>query len=146
MKPHTSLRLGLAVVLTLASGIITDAQTNWPTAKTARIATPSKPVQIRKARAAKRRGATRAAAPSGATARVTASTATQMELLRSMADLVTRQATAIDALARRLEAAEARLELLAAAPQQAPVVAEIDEAQAPFRAALAIDWAEVIGR
>ena len=63
-----------------------------------------------------------------------------------MAALVTHQAAAIDALAHRLEAAEARLELLAAAAQQAPVVAEIDEAQAPFRAALAIDWAEVIGR
>ena len=63
-----------------------------------------------------------------------------------MAELVTRQAAAIDALARRLEAAEARLELLATAAPQAPAVAEVDEAQTPFRASLAIDWAEVIGR
>ena len=70
----------------------------------------------------------------------------QPDLLRSMAELVTRQAAAIEALARRLEVAESRLEQLAGPPPTAPVAAEIDEAQAPFRAALSIDWAEVIGR
>ena len=67
-----------------------------------------------------------------------------------MAELVTRQAAAIEVLARRLEAAESRLEQLAAAaaPETpaTPERAALDEAQAPFRASLAIDWSEVIGR
>ena len=33
MKSHVSIRLGFAVALWLATGIVTDAQTNWPTTK-----------------------------------------------------------------------------------------------------------------
>ena len=73
-----------------------------------------------------------------------------------MAELVTRQAAAIEALARRLEAAESRLDVLASASAPAaqtgqdaalgPVTPGFDDAQSPFRAALSIDWAEVIAR
>ena len=134
MKSHASIRLGFALALWLAAGLVTDAQSNWPTTKVVRPAAASKPVQIRKPRP-KRRGAPKVVAASP-----------QPDLLRSMAELVTRQAAAIEALARRLEVAESRLEQLAGPPPTAPVAAEIDEAQAPFRAALSIDWAEVIGR
>jgi hypothetical protein len=140
MKSHASIRAALALAMSLASGIVIEAQTKWPTAKAARtVAAPkARALQIRKAKPSKRR----------ATARTTAAT-TPTELLRSMSELVTRQAAAIDVLARRLEAAESRLEQLAAAAPEAPAAAEraaLDEAQAPFRAALAIDWSEVIGR
>ena len=136
MKSHLCLRLGLTLAL-LATGIVADAQTRWPTTKVARAAAASKPVQIRKPRAARKRGTTK----------VVARASTKEDLLRSMAELVTRQAAAIEALARRLEAAETRLELLsAAATTNAPMASVIDEAQAPFRASLSIDWAQVSAR
>ena len=148
MKSHLSVRLGLALALALATGIVTDAQANWPTTRVARSAAAPKPVQIRKPRPARKR---RAAKP------ITIA-ATSTDLLRSMAELVTRQAAAIEALARRLEAAESRLETLASASVPGTQVSEhasvepdtvapdIDAAQVPFRAALVVDWAERIAR
>jgi len=146
MKSHLSIRLGLAVALSLTTGIVTDAQTNWPTTKVVRPAAAPRPVQIRKPKPTSKRRA----------ARTSTSTATSADLLRSMAELVTRQAAAIEALARRLEAAESRLDVLASASAPAAqagqdaslerVTPGFDDAQSPFRAALSIDWAEVIAR
>ena len=146
MKSHLSICLGLALALSLTTGIVTDAQTKWPTTKVVRPATAPRPVQIRKPKPTRKR---RAARPATAVA-------PSSDLLRSMAELVTRQAAAIEALARRLEAAESRLEALASATAPAahtgqdaalePVTPEFNDAQSPFRAALSIDWAEVIAR
>jgi hypothetical protein len=70
-----------------------------------------------------------------------------------MAELVTRQAEAIEALARRLEAAEARLEVLASAALDSPAGVEatasttppaLTQLQTPFEAGWSIDWADVI--
>ena len=146
MKSHLSIRLGLVVALSLTTGIVTDAQTNWPTTKVVRPAAAPRPVQIRKPKpTSKRRAARTATIPRR-----------QRISLRSMAELVTRQAAAIEALARRLEAAESRLDVLASASAPAaqtgqdaslgPVTPGFDDAQSPFRAALSIDWAEVIAR
>lgn len=64
-----------------------------------------------------------------------------------MAELITRQAEAIELLERRLAAAESRLAALVPAQPAAPVVAAIEDPQAPFRAAsLSIDWADLLSR
>jgi hypothetical protein len=64
-----------------------------------------------------------------------------------MAELITRQAEAIELLERRLAAAERRLAALAPAAPEAPAVTAIEDPQAPFKtAALSIDWADVLSR
>ena len=148
MRSQSWIGVGMVVALSLAAGSVVESQTKWPTTKSARPATASKSVQIRKPKPTRKR---RAGKP-------VTGTETQADLLRSMADLVTRQAAAIEALGRRLEAAESRLEQLAsasaagipvvqtAAAEPTATLPEIDDAQAPFRAALSIDWADLIGR
>lgn len=132
-RSHHAIRVALVVALTIGGGIILTAQSNWPSARTA--AEVSKPVKSRTSAPVRRRRAARPrpAAPMRET-----------ELLRSMAELATRQAAAIELLARRLEAAEARLSALASSEPVARPMA-IDDAQAPFRAAVSIDWDQVIG-
>ena len=130
---HT--RVALVLALTVAGGVVAEAQIGWPSAKTKAAVTA--PAQPRKPASARRRA--RVARPA-----VTASTV-ETQLLRSMADLVTRQAAAIEVLSRRLEAAEARLDALEPA-EPAETASALDPAQAPFRAFLSVDWNEVIGR
>jgi hypothetical protein len=139
MRSHTSIRAGLVLATTLAAGTAADAQTNWPTARP-RAAAVSSPVKSRK-RAPVRRRKT-------ATPRPVAAAATrENELLRSMAELVMRQAQAIELLEKRLAAAESRLAALVPSEPDAPAVAAIEDAQAPFRtASLSIDWADVLSR
>jgi hypothetical protein len=139
MRSLTSFRAGLMVALMLATGMVTDAQTNWPTATTAKTATAtaSKPVKSRKPAPKRRRKAVRPRP-------VATVTPNEIELLRSMADLITRQAAAIELLARRLEATEARLATVTAAQAHPPAVATIEDAQAPFRASLSLDWSKLL--
>jgi hypothetical protein len=140
MRSHTSIRAGLVLAMTLAAGTAADAQTNWPTARP-RAAAVSSPVKSRK-RAPVRRRKTATPRP------VAAAAATrENELLRSMAELVMRQAQAIELLEKRLAAAESRLAALVPSEPDAPAVAAIEDAQAPFRtASLSIDWADVLSR
>jgi hypothetical protein len=137
MASHMSIRVALIVALTLAAGIGAEAQTNWPKAKTV---SASRPSQVRGLTTARRRKVTKSRNAVPAT--------TETELLRSMAALVTRQAEAIELLAKRLEAAEARLALVAPIESEAPTAAAIEDPQAPFRASLfgSIDWAALAHR
>ena len=134
---HT--RVALVIALTVAGGVVADAQMGWPPpAKTKAAVTV--PAHARKPASARRRA--RIARPAAR------SSTAETQLLRSMAELVTRQAAAIEVLSRRLEAAEARLDALAPVEPAAPAAtaAAVDPAQSPFRAFLSVDWNEVIGR
>lgn len=51
---------------------------------------------------------------------------------------------AIELLSKRLEMAEARLEALARPELEPPMLTALDDPQAPFRASLAIGWAELL--
>jgi len=119
------------VALILGTGIVTDAQTNWPTAKTgaAAVASPVKPRKPARRRRARPRP-------------VVAAPVRETTLLRSMAELITRQAATIDVLTRRLDAAEARLAAVARAVSDVP--AGIDAPETPFSAAGSIDWNQVL--
>ena len=136
MTLNTPIRVALVIALTVAGGAMAGAQTRWPAAKAK--AAVSTPAQARKPASVRRRAR---AMPRPAATSSTAETA----LLRSMAELVTRQAAAIEVLSRRLEAAEARLDALEPA-QPAVTAADVDPAQSPCRAFLTVDWNEVIGR
>jgi hypothetical protein len=99
MRSHVPLRAAFVVALTLAGGVSSKAQTHWPAAKTA---TPvvSKPVQA-PTKTVRRKSVRPRPAP--------APSRQETELLRAMVDVVARQAATLEMLARRLEAAEARL-------------------------------------
>jgi hypothetical protein len=99
MRSHLPLSAAFVVALVLAGGVTSDAQTNWPTAKTA-APVVSKPVQAPKKTVRRKSVRPR---PASTPSRQ------ETELLRAMVDVVARQAATLEMLARRLEAAEARL-------------------------------------
>jgi hypothetical protein len=129
----------LVLAMTLGAGIATDAKTNWPTART-RAAAVSSPAKSHKRAPVRRR---KAAKPRP----VAAAPTPENDLLRSMAELITRQAQALELLERRLAAAESRLAALVPAEPDPPAVATIEDPQAPFRtASLSIDWSDILSR
>lgn len=112
MRSQMSIRAALVVALILTGDAATDAQSNWPTAKPAAApasVSASAPDKTTKPAPARRRRVTRRRPAAVTPARET-------ELLRSMTEVVSRQAAAIELLARRLEAAEARLAMDKSAP------------------------------
>ena len=129
MTPKASIRTALVIALVLTGSGASEAQTNWPAGRTrpavsksAKVRTPSH-VRRRKLRASP-----------------------ETELLRSLADLVTRQAAAIELLSKRLEMAEAQLAALSRPESEPPMLTALEDPQAPFRASLSIEWAELLNR
>lgn len=129
MTPKASIRAAIVIALLLTGSGASEAQTNWPAGRTRPAASES--AKVRKPSPVRRR-------------RLRASPET--ELLRSLTDLVTRQAAAIELLSKRLETAEARLAALARPESEPPVLTALDDPQAPFRGSFANDWAELLSR
>ena len=129
MTPTASIRAAFVIALVLTSSGALDAQTNWPTARTRPAA--SKAAKTRKPSPVRR--------PKPRASRET-------ELLRSLADLVTRQAAAIELLSKRLEMAEAQLAALSRPESEPHMLTAREDPQALFRASLSIDWAELLNR
>jgi hypothetical protein len=123
-KPFIS--IVLASALWLGGAAVVHGQSSWPTAKkTAVEGGRRKTVSTKKRR--------RAAVP------VKRAHAIDEATLRSMYDLIARQSLALEALTKRLEAAERRLDAAASAAE--PLA---DDRADLFRAALAVDWSRVI--
>jgi len=130
------------VSITLVAGLwlgcvgATGAQTGWPDSRKTRAtktATPAKAART-------------ASKASGKPARAkTARPASRPRIadeaaLRAMSAIIARQTQAIEALTRRLEAAERRLDMASAPAIDVLVEDTVD----PFRAARSVDWAEIV--
>ena len=100
MSAKRLVSFGLVSILWLGTPAGIEAQSNWPTAPRATTARPDPPAKTRKASRPKRRSARKPPT----TVRVDEAT------LRTISELITRQTLAIEALTRRLEAAERRFE------------------------------------
>src|SRR5262245_49747453 len=145
----------IALVVTgwLLGSVPAIAQSAWPTAKkTAVVQQPSRDQRRKPAKPDAAAVATRRA--KRGSSRIPAMTADRV-MLRAMSEIIARQTLAIEALAVRLEAAERRLDLGASAPVRLKpdttsdttsdtAEALVDDPFDPFRAARAVDWAQVL--
>jgi len=144
-RMHFVVSFMLLAALGLTRPSIVDAQSGWPSAKPApkAVAAPKRlasfvgaGLETRPSTARKKK-----VVPRKAVAVMAASD--RDALLRSMAELLNRQASVIEALASRLESAERRLASLTM-PASGPVASDATFDPARTGLGLAIDWSQVI--
>ena len=119
--------IGLVSCLWFGSPVLVATQSNWPTAPKAAGSESTPPAKSGKATPPK---------PKRRTARKSSSVRVETAVLRTISENLARQTLAIEALALRLEAAERR--------QEAILAAASSDVSAPFRAACAAEWPQVL--
>ena len=136
-KPFISILL--ASTLWLGGAASASGQSTWPTEKTITTEKKKSVPTTRKAGSRSRRKAASTRRPRIVATPRQQPPSAQEAVLRSMSEVIARQSQALEALTMRLEAAERRLDVAAPVPE-----AIADDRADLFRAALAVDWAQVI--
>jgi hypothetical protein len=150
VKSNPLVSIVLVASLWLSWAGIAGAQTGWPDAQkpAAKASTSNAPApRAAKAPAKTKRKPGPAKASSSPAAEPSESHPVDEAALRAMSAIIASQTAAIEALTRRVEATERRLAVMSHGSEIAAIsVAEpIVESADLFRAALFVDWEEVIG-
>jgi hypothetical protein len=151
VKANPLVSITLVASLVLGWSLVAGAQSGWPDAKKpdAKASSPkatkeATPKAARTTPRTKRKPASAKTPPPGvASSQLRAADETA---LRVMSEIIARQTLAIEVLTRRVEATERRLAVTARDPEMAAVSGAelIAESADVFRAALFVDWDEVI--